>query len=97
MDTLPMGFHVLDNSAPAAKEETLRKSLSLLVARVAHSGSGASERAASFAAQLRREAVDLYMKELQNPSEEMDDPVMLLLEKAQFLNSVRPHSESVTS
>jgi hypothetical protein len=98
MDTLPTGFQLLEESAPDARAETLRKSLSLLVARAAHSSSGAGEPAANFVALLRQQAVELYMKQLETTevSDSMDDPVMILLEKAQFLSSVRQNSPAVT-
>jgi hypothetical protein len=86
METLPKGFHVIDSFAPNAAEVALGKRLSQLVASTVGSYSSATVRPADLKAQLHKVAVQLYLAQgLDSPSESMDDPVMLLLEKAQSL------------
>ena len=72
-------------SARNATAALQKKSLSELLERMGSSYSTATEPLANFKAALRRQAVVLYLEQLNDPSDAMDDPVMLLLEKAQSL------------
>jgi hypothetical protein len=85
METLPKGFHVIEKLAPTATEETEKKLASRLVESMVASYSTASVPPADLKVRLHKAAVRLYLAQLSNPSESMDDPVMLLLEKAQSL------------
>jgi hypothetical protein len=87
-ETLPMGFHVVENSAPSVAEARLEKNLSRLAASLVASCSSATVPRADLRARLQSAAVKLYLaRGLDNPSESMDDPVILLLEKAQSLTT----------
>lgn len=72
-------------SARSVTAALQKKSLSELLERVGSSYSTATVPRANFRAALQRQAVALYLSQINDPSEEMDDPVMLLLEKAHSL------------
>lgn len=77
-------------AGPAVKEVlmSLEKADSLFIAATEHPV-GLEER-------LRNRAVDLYLQQMENPSESLDDEVMTLLERADSLRKYRISSQSVT-
>lgn len=86
LETLPKGFHVVENSAPSAEEAAVERKLSRFAAALVASSSTATVPPAVSGARLHKAAIALYLaRGLDNPSESMDDPVITLLEKAQSL------------
>lgn len=97
MNTLPKGMQLLEVSAPSAAEVRQKKNLSALLERMECSCLSAAVPRANFKAALQQAAVNLYLKQIENPSDQMDDPVMLLLEKAQSLQLSEPSSSTGTT
>lgn len=97
MDTLPKGMQLLEESALSAEEARRKKSLSVLLEKMECSCSSAAVPRANFKAALRQAAVNLYLLQKESPSDRMDDPVMLLLEKAQSLQLNEPSSSTGTA
>lgn len=82
--------------ARPAKEVEQKKSLSPLLAQMAGFSSSATEPHVNFVAQLRQRAVELYLQEMDNPSESLNDPVMTLLSEAHSLSLRETSSETIT-
>lgn len=96
MHTLPKGFQLLETCAPSAKAAEQAKSLSRVVDEmlasffsVTETRAASREALSSAAFSLRQAAVEEYTKQLESPSDSMDDLVMMLLEKAHSLQSSR--------
>jgi hypothetical protein len=86
METLPKGYHIVENSAPSVAEAARERKLSQLLDSMVASYTTASATPADLKARLHQTAVRWYLAQgLDNPSESMDDPVIKLLEKAQSL------------
>lgn len=97
LETLPKGFHVMENSARDVVEDMTERKLSRLSAALGALSSTATVPPAVLKERLHKAAVLLYLAQgLDNPSESMDDPVIRLLEKAQSLTQSKSSCETGT-